>query len=180
VRKSDFQKVFQVAGESAVINLILPDGKKQAALIYDVQKDYLNGEVIHVDFYGIRMDEKIKAAIPIELKGESPAVKEKIGILNKNLSEIEIEALPSDLPSSLIVDVSVLKELNQSIRVKDLEIPPGVKVLLKPETVILTVVSPSTEEATSATSAEIDLSAIKVESEEKKLEREKKKEEENV
>ena len=110
------------------------------------------------------MDELIKAHIPLEFTGESPAVKGQGGILNKTLSEIEVEALPGDLPRQFEVNLGNLIELNQSIYVKDLEIPKNVKVLVEPETVLVTVTPPAEEEIVETP---VDVSAVKVEAEEK-------------
>ncbi|MGB9609058.1 MAG: 50S ribosomal protein L25, partial [Minisyncoccia bacterium] len=115
--------------------------------------------------------------IPLEFIGESPAVKNYGGVLNKSMFEIEVEALPGDLPHSLQVDLNNLTELGQTIYVKDLIIPKGVKVLVGLETPIVTVITPEEE---TQISEPVDVSAVKVETEEKKLEREKEnKEEEN-
>ena len=163
-----FEKLFKEAGENTVITLAI-EGKRQPALIYEVERDRLSGEVIHVDFYGVRMDEKITASIPIEFTGESPAIKEKGGVLNKTLAAIEVEALPGDLPHSFSVDVGILADLDQSIYVRDLRIPDVVKVLIDPETVVVSVTPPVAEEVVEAPVT--DVSAIKVETEEKKAER---------
>jgi len=172
VKQADFNKVFKEAGENMVITLV--SGKeKLPALIYDIDKDYLSGEVSHVDFYGVRMDEEIKAAVPIEFTGESPAVKDKGGVLNKSLNEIEVEALPANLPQSFTVDLSGLVDLDQSIYVKDITVPKNVKILVQPETVVISVTPPREEEV--APAVPVDVSEIKVETEEKKLEREQKK-----
>ncbi len=169
VTAKDFLKVFKEAGTNTVVNLVL-DGKKRPALIYDAVRDYLSGEVSHVDFYEVRMDEKIKTKVPVEFLGVAPAVKDKGGILNKSVLEIEVEAFPADLPHRLDVDLSVLDDLNKSIYVKDIKIPKGVKVLIDAETVVATVAEPRAEEVVEAPPA--DLTAVKVETEEKKAERE--------
>lgn len=175
VKSKDFKNVFKEAGESSIINIVISDKNKKEeipVLIHDIQKDYLTDDIIHIDFYRVRMDEKIKTHIPLEFIGESPAVKNYGGILNKSMLEIEIEALPKDLPHNISVDISQIKELDQSIYVKDLSIPKNVKILVDPETVIATVSLPKEE----APSEPIDISAVKVETEEKKLERSKEKE----
>ena len=110
----DFARAFKEAGMNTIIN-ILVGKEKHPAIIYEVGKNYLTEEVDHVDFYQVRMDEKIKAKIPVEFLGASPAVKDKGGILNKSISEIEVEALPGDLPHSFRVNLSAISELNQSI-----------------------------------------------------------------
>jgi large subunit ribosomal protein L25 len=177
VDNKEFKKVFKLAGENTIINLLIEDSNKKEeipVLIHDVQTDYLTNDIIHVDFYQIRMDEKVKTHVPLEFVGKSPAVENYGGILNKSMNEIEVEALPQDLPPSIPVDISKIQELNQSIYVKDLNIPKGVKVLVDLDTVIATVI-PQKEEVVEET---IDISAVKVETEEKKLEREREKEKE--
>ena len=175
VKSKDFKNVFKEAGESSIINIVISDKNKKEeipVLIHDIQKDYLTDDIIHIDFYRVRMDEKIRTHIPLEFIGESPAVKNYGGILNKSMLEIEIETLPKDLPHNISVDISQIKELDQSIYVKDLSIPKNVKILVDPETVIATVSLPKEE----VPSEPIDISAVKVETEEKKLERSKEKE----
>lgn len=170
VGEKDFNKVFTKTGEAGIVELVI-EGERRPVLIHDVQRDYLSGRVIHVDFHQVRMDEKIITHVPVEIVGESPAVKSQGGILNRTISELEVEALPSDLPSKFTVDISRLSELNQSVYVRDLDVPKGVKILVSPETVILTVTPPAKEEVAPAASEEV--SEVKVETEEKKAEREK-------
>lgn len=165
----DFLKVLKEAGTSTVVNVVL-GGKKTPALIQDIGRNYLTGEVEHVDFYQVRMDEKIKAKVPLEFIGEAPAVKEKNGILNKAMSEIEVEALPADLPRRLELNLALLDDINKSIYVKDLKVPAGVKVLVDAGTVIATVTPPVAEEV-KVVEEVVDMSAVKVEGEEKKAER---------
>ncbi|MDO8664180.1 MAG: 50S ribosomal protein L25 [Candidatus Liptonbacteria bacterium] len=175
VNRKEFAKALQEAGESTIINLLTSKGKRPA-LVHDIQKDFLTDEIIHIDFHQVRMDEKIKADVLLEFIGEAPAVKEFGGVLNKTISEIEVEALPGDLPRSFQVDISGLKELNQSIYVKNLKIPKGVEIMVAPETVIITVTPPAVEEEKVEEVAPVDLTAVKVESEEKVAERAKGKE----
>lgn len=166
----EFRKVFKTAGENTVIELVV--GKEKLnALVHGIQKNHLTGAVDHIDFYQVRMDEVITTKIPVEFLGDAPAVKEQGGILNKTTTEIEVTALPAELPHSMQVDLSVLREINQSIYVKDLTVPKGVKVEIDPETVIVSVAAPMAEEPVEQ--APVDVSAVKVESEEKKAEREK-------
>ncbi|MBU6500725.1 MAG: 50S ribosomal protein L25 [Patescibacteria group bacterium] len=168
VAAKDFAKLFKEAGSNTVVNIVV-DGKKYPALVHDVSKNYFSGEVDHVDFYAVRMDEKLTAKIPLEFLGDAPAVKDKGGILNKAMYEVEVEALPADLPHSLQVDLSVLDDLNKSIYVKDLKISSKAKIVVDPETVIATVTPPVAEEV--KVEEPVDVSTVKVESEEKKAER---------
>ena len=187
VNRKEFAKALQEAGESTIIKLKVKSEKLNGsgeekeinALVHDIQKDFLTDEIIHIDFHQVRMDEKIKADVLLEFVGEAPAVKEFGGVLNKTISEIEVEALPGDLPRSFQVDISVLKELNQSIYIKDLKISKGVEILVAPETVIMTVTPPVEEEKVEEVTP-VDLTAVKVESEEKVAERAKDKEKEET
>ena len=163
IERKAFQSVYKQAGENTVVTLSLGD-VKQPSLIYDVQHHPVSGEVIHVDFYGVRMDEKIIAAIPLEFVGEAPAVKEKSGIVAKAFTEIEVEALPADLPHSIIVDLSVLTDIDQTLYVKDLHVSPKVKIVPDAETAVVTVTPPAKEEEIAPPA--MDVADVKVESEE--------------
>lgn len=170
VPAKEFAKLFREAGGHTIVNLNV-GGEKRPALVGGVQRDYLTGEVSHVDFYQVRLDEKIRAKIPLEFSGEAPAVKKKEGVLHRVVSELEVEALPQDLPHKLVVDLRTLDDLNKSFYVKDLKFPVSVKVLVEPETVVATVVPPRKEEEKVAAPAEAEVSTVKVETEEKKAER---------
>jgi large subunit ribosomal protein L25 len=174
----EFAKVFKEAGENTVVQLVL-EGKKHPVMVHEVARDYLTHEVSHIDFYQVRLDEKVKAKIPLEFIGTAPGVRDKGGILNKTFSELEVEALPGDLPHRLTVDVSVLVDVNTSLHVKDVPVPKGVRVLVDGEMAVVTVMPPKKEEEVKPEEAAVtpDLSAVKVETEEKKAERAKEKEE---
>jgi large subunit ribosomal protein L25 len=105
--------------------------------------------------------------------GEAPAVKEHGGILNKSVAEIEVEALPGDLPHTLKIDLSKLTALNQSLYVKDIVVPKGVKFLIDPGTAVATVTEKMAEEVVAPVA--VDVAEVKVETEEKKAERDKEK-----
>ncbi|HEY4523569.1 MAG TPA: 50S ribosomal protein L25 [Candidatus Paceibacterota bacterium] len=167
----DFSKVFKEAGENTVVNVIV-DGKKHPTLIYDVQYDPVLGNVIHADFYEVRMDEKIKTHVPVEFIGDSPAVKEKAGIVVRAIQEIEVEALPIDLPHVIEVDLGLLTDIGASFHVKDLKKLSGVEFLVEPETVIATVTAQMTVEEEAALAGPVDVTEVKVETEEEKATRE--------
>lgn len=178
VPAKDFLKVFKEAGTNTVVNLLLEQDPSTGSgqvrvpvLVYDVSENYLSSEIDHVDFYAVRMDEKIKAKIPIEFLGVAPAVKDKGGILTKSMGEVEVEALPGDLPHKFAVDLSSLDDLNKSIYVKGLKAAKGVKILVDPETPIATITPPAPEEEKKEEEV-ADVNAVKVETEEKKAERE--------
>ena len=177
VPEKEFDKLYKKIGENTMIELVWESGakkEKRPVLIHEVQHDYLKGKTMHIDFYQVRLDEKIKTHIPLQFVGESFAVKNLSGILIKSLQEIEVEALPQELPHALEVDLSKLENFEANIMAKDLAIPAGVKIVIAPETVIASVIPPRSEEELEATKQEVveKLDEIKVETEEKKAERE--------
>lgn len=166
----DFSRVFKEAGESTVVKLIL-GGKEFNVLINDFQKNPLTDEISHIDFYSVKMDEKITAKIPLKFINEPPAVKEKNGVLVKAMQEIEIEALPADLLHHIEVDLSNLSDIGMSIYVKDLKVNKEVKLLVNSETVVATITEMAKEEVVAEP---ISVEEVKVEGEEKRKEKEEK------
>ncbi|MCR4275153.1 MAG: 50S ribosomal protein L25 [Candidatus Wolfebacteria bacterium] len=161
----DFMKAYKEAGESTIVGLSFED-KKIPVLIHDVVFSPLGQEVEHVDFLAVKMDEKIKTEVPLEFVGEAPAVKEKSAILVKAMQEIEVEALPGDLPRSIKVDLTKLEDIGVSIYVKDLEVSDKVKILVDPQTVVASAVEQTVEEEVIVAVPLVE--DIKTESEEKK------------
>jgi len=145
ISAKEFSKVFKEAGESVIINLLI-DKEKIPVLIQEVVTDPVSDEVMHIDFYQVNMNEVITAPVPLDFIGQSPAIKEKKGILIKAMHEIEVEALPANLPSKIEIDISGIKDLGESIYVKDLKVSAGVKLLVDESTVVATVSEPAKEE----------------------------------
>ncbi len=175
VDEKEFERAFKEVGESTLLTLKVED-KEYKVLIHDFQKDPLTDKIIHIDFFKPSLKEKIETTIPIIFKGEAPAVKNLGGILIKEISEIEVEALPQDLPHEIEVDISKLKTFDDAILVKDLKVPKGVKVLRKPEEVIA-VVTPPEEEKEEEVKEEV-VAAEEVGEKEEKREEEKEEKEE--
>lgn len=146
VDEKDFKEVFKKAGESTLVDLGVDDQNKVKVLIYDAQKDPVTGEYIHIDFYQIKKGEKITAKVALDFIGESPAVKNQEGVLIRNHDELEIKCLPKDLVHDIKVDLSKLENLDDAIRVKDLDIPEEIEVLANKEDVITSVTPPRTTE----------------------------------
>jgi len=170
VESKAFTNIFKKAGETSLVDLVL-GGKKLNVLIRDLAKNPLTGEVIHIDFFEVRMDEKIKAKVPVVFVGESPAVKADGGILVKALHEVEIEALPKDLPKEITVDISSLITFEDKILVKDLALGASIKILADKEETIILVVPPRSDkemESLEGKPAEAAPQEIKVAGEEEK------------
>ncbi|MDO8529255.1 MAG: 50S ribosomal protein L25 [bacterium] len=159
----DFKKAFEKAGESTVIEIEIEGGNKTNALIHDLQLDPLTDKFSHIDFFQVRMDEKIETNIPLEFIGESPAVKEASGILVKSLDEIRISCLPADLPAKIIVDISRIKTFDDHIKIKDLGISDKVKVLDDLEMVVASVSPPRSEEELASLEEKVEEDVTKVE-----------------
>jgi large subunit ribosomal protein L25 len=139
----EFEKIYKKVGESKFFPLkIEGKRKKYEVLIKEIQRDPLTGKPTHVDFYQPPLKEKIETKIPLIFEGTSKAIKELGGILVKNISEVEIKALPKDLPKEIKVDIGSLKTFNDRILIRDLKLPKGVKALRKPEEIVAFVSPP--------------------------------------
>jgi large subunit ribosomal protein L25 len=130
---------------STLIDLNIGD-QSHKVIIRDVQRDPISREMVHVDFLKVAMDVAIRTEVPIELVGNAPAVKDYGGVLVAGLSEIEVEALPGDLPDRISVDLGVLAEIDDAITVEDLVIGKGVKVSNDPGDIIAHVIYMAEEE----------------------------------
>jgi large subunit ribosomal protein L25 len=163
----EFKKIWQKAGESSTVKISTPGGEVDT-LIHEVQVDPVTDEPIHADFLVIDMNKKIEVEVPLEFTGISEAVKSGIGTLVKVLHEVEIEALPKDLPHNLVVDISKLESLNSQILVSDIELPVGVTMITKGSEVVASIAEQKEEKEEVV--APVDLSEIEVEKKGKKEE----------
>lgn len=120
ISADDFKKVYKEAGETGLIELNIGSDKRNV-LISNIQKNPLTEEMLHIDFRQVDLKEKIKAMVPLELVGESEAVKQGLGTLVEQIDEVEVEALPTELPEKFEMDISGLVEVDQSIHVKDIK-----------------------------------------------------------
>jgi len=148
----EFNKVFIEAGENTIVNVMV-DGKVHPVLIHDHQVDPISQKYLAVDLHEVNMNEKITAPIPLSFIGESQAVADG-GVLVKSMEEIEIEALPGDLPHNIEVDLSAIKEIDGSLYVRDLVIPAKCELITDPDTVIATVSAHEEEEVIEPVSVE--------------------------
>jgi large subunit ribosomal protein L25 len=130
---------------SALVTINL-EGKNLVSLVREKQRDALTGTITHVDFQIVSMKEKIRTEVSVEIHGEAPAVKNFNGIIVLNVDELEVEALPGDLPERIVVDVTGLTNIGQSIMLHDLVLPEKVTVLEDPDLVLVVVTAPEAEE----------------------------------
>lgn len=131
VDSKGFGKILKEAGGSSLIGLDIQGGKKEEflVLIHDVKKDSLTGDPVHIDFYQPNLEEEIEAKVPLVFEGEALAVKDLGGTLVKNVSQVLVKAKPQNLPKEIRLSISSLKGFEDSIAIKDLQAPEGVKIL---------------------------------------------------
>ena len=134
----EFNRLFKQTGETGLITLTI-DGETHPVLVKQVQLDPVSNLPIHVEFYRVNLKEKIRAHVPIVVTGESQAVKEKTGTLLQLLSEVEVEALPTNLPENIEANISGLANVNSHIVVKELTVPIGVALLTDPEIMVVKI-----------------------------------------
>lgn len=145
IAKNMLEKAYQEAGKSRLIDLEI-DGEQKKVLIYDLQFDPVKDNIIHVDFYAVRMDQEIHTEIPLKLIGESKAVKDLGGTLLTEKDTLEIECLPQNLINDIKIDISALDSFDKVIKVSDLDLPKTIKILNDPEQIIVLVQAPRSEE----------------------------------
>lgn len=169
-----FPKLYKEAGASTVLDLHIDgENNERNVIIHDVSYEPVVGTIMHVDLYEVKKGEKVKVSIPLVFVGESAAVKADGGVLVKNIYKVEIEALPKDLPHEITVDIAKLATFSDAITVGDLDVPAGVHVHGDAGEVIAKVMPPRTTEELEALEKAVELKVedVKVESEEKKKER---------
>lgn len=143
LKHDEFAKVFTDAGETSVVKLALEGEKEERPiLIQNIQKDPVTGKLLHVDLRQIVLTEKITAQIPVELTGEAPAVAQKLGILIQTANELEVEALPMDLPEHFMVDVSKLEKVGDEVTVASLAYDKAKIKIFSEEDLILAKIDP--------------------------------------
>jgi len=150
INEKDLQKVLRQAGTHQLISLQIGKARPQMTLARDIQRDVLKHGYLHVDFYAVKMDQKVNAQVPLVLVGVSPAVRDKGAILTHGLDELEIECLPGDLISSIEVDLAALVDYNDSISVAELAVPATITILSDPDSLVARVESPRLAEEVEA------------------------------
>jgi large subunit ribosomal protein L25 len=120
-------------------------GKSHASILKEYQQDKIRGHVIHIDLQEVRLDQTIQATVTVHLIGgeDAPGVREG-GVLSQPLREIQVEALPLEVPEHIDLDVSHMV-VNDTLRIGDIQVPDGVTLLDDPETVVATVTAPTRE-----------------------------------
>jgi len=162
----EFAKAYQAVGQTSFVQLQVENDKGKPenflVLIHEVQKEPLRLTFSHVDFYQPSATKEIKVKVPLNFTGEALAVKNLGGTLVKNIHEVEVKALPQNLPHEIGVDLSPLEELGQTILIKDLKLPVGVKLTKHPEEIVVQVLEPEKIEEELAKPTEEKVEEVKV------------------
>lgn len=142
-----FQPVYEEAGETGLVEITVKgETKTRPVLIHNLQTDPVTSAPLHADFYQVNLKEKVVSNIPLELVGEAPAVTQNVGVLIQPLTQIEVEALPADLPDKFEVDISGLKEINDAVTIAGLKVPAGVRVIAEANEILVKIDSFAKEE----------------------------------
>jgi large subunit ribosomal protein L25 len=142
VSSKELREVFKKAGETGIVDVL-----ESPVLIHNIQTHPATGEILHVDFLQVNLKEKVTAQIPVEVVGESPVEKSGIGTVVILVQEIEVEALPGDLPQSFEIDATILTEVEQAVKISDLKYDKEkVEIKADPETILVKVEPPQKEE----------------------------------
>ncbi len=147
INTKDFSKLFSKVGESTLIYLKNDSDKDlRPVFITDVVKHPVSGQTLHVTFHQVDLKEKVTAPVPVRLTGEASAEKEKLGILVQQLDELEIEALPTDMPENIQVDISGLSEVGSNIKISNLKLDSKLHIITDPGSIIVQIEALAKEE----------------------------------
>jgi large subunit ribosomal protein L25 len=137
---NELKKLISHEGATRLIDIVIEKEKTpRSVFIREIQRDAMNGQLLHVDFYQVNKAEKMTAEIPIVFTGDSPAVRSKINMIEHMLTHIEIEAYPDKMPPHIEVDISSLKEAGDAIHVKDIAFSKDISTTAEPEQIVVKV-----------------------------------------
>ncbi|HEV8634967.1 MAG TPA: 50S ribosomal protein L25 [Chloroflexota bacterium] len=140
VEAKRLEGILKHATATTLINLRIGDARqRRSVLVRDVRYSVLRHEPEHVDFFAIRMDEPIRAAVPIVFRGEAPAARNADHMILHPVTTVNVSGLPTDLPEAIAVDVSGLAEVDDTIHARDLHLPENVQLLDDPDEIIAKV-----------------------------------------
>ncbi|MDO8269427.1 MAG: 50S ribosomal protein L25 [Candidatus Levybacteria bacterium] len=143
---TEFQEVYKKVHETGLVDLAI-DGENHPILIQNVHIHPITHTPLHADFFKVNLKEKVKATIPIVAVGEPKAITDKIGVLLQALSEVEVEALPADLPEHIEVNVEKLAQIDENITVADMKVPADVEIMAEPTEMVFRIGELVSEEA---------------------------------
>lgn len=177
VEPAQFIKLYNEAGSASLIDMIVDGQNAGKAIVQEVQFDPVSDRIVHVDFRRIDMNKEMTTSVELRFVGEVPVIKASGGTLVTNLSEVEVTCLPKDLVSHIDIDVTGLTSFEQTITVKDIKVPSGIKIISPaPEALVAKPTPALTEEEIKAmeeaSKAPVDLSKIESATKKKEAEEE--------
>jgi len=133
----ELERVLAQAGHTGLVSLKVDHEKRsRSVVVREFDRDWRKGQLLHVDFYQVKMGEKIRLEVPIVLVGEAPALKSKDNMLAHELGTLTVECLPAKIPDNIEVDIGSLTGPGDAIRIKDVSLGEDVTVLNDPELVV--------------------------------------------
>jgi len=154
------------------------DGTEHLALVREKQRDYIKNRLLHVDFLAVSMTETLRTSVTVHFIGISGAVKDFNAVLVKNLEELEVECLPTDLPERIDLDISAMVKPGDGVRVREVKVPDNIRLLDDPDTMVAVATFAKVEEEVAAVpGAEAAVAAVSATEPEISVERGKKEEE---
>lgn len=163
VKVQDFNKAYQEAGRSTLVDLKVDEKEDYSVLFHEMQRNYLTNDLTHIDFYKVKMGEKIETTIDLNFIDEAPAIKELGAILVKSLYSLEVRCFPRHLIHSIDVSLKGLKDFEDYIYVKDIDVPKEIEVINNPETAVVSLSRPRTEEEIEKLDEKVEMDVDKVE-----------------
>jgi large subunit ribosomal protein L25 len=146
VEASILSKLMSTTGRTTMLNLVRDgNGSGEPVFLWNVQRHPVTDDVIHIDFFRPDLTKPIRSRVPVHMAGEAPARREA-AVVVLSLSMIEVEALPGDIPKGIEADISVLEHINQHVLVRDLKLPPNVKVITPADQTVVRAAAPRKEE----------------------------------
>lgn len=143
----EFNRLYKEAGETSLVWVkVEGEEKERPTLVTSVHFNPVTGNKLHVDFHQVNLKEKVTANVPVELIGESELVNTNAAVLSQSLNEIEVEALPTDIPENISFDISQLKEIGDQLKVSDAKVGAGVEIQTDPEQIVVSLQEPMKEE----------------------------------
>ena len=143
----EFNRVYKEAGETSLIYVkVEGEDKERPTLVTSVHFNPITGDKLHVDFHQVNLKEKVTANVPVEIIGESELVNSNEAVLSQSLNEIEIEALPTEIPESITFDISSLKTVGDHLLVSDAKVSADVEIKTDPEQMVVSLQEPMKEE----------------------------------
>jgi len=143
---NSIKKVFDQVGETGLVNLFVKGEKDSRPILFqNPQYDPVSDNLLHLDFYQVDLTQKVTTNVPLEISGESPAVERKEGLLVQVMDEVEVEALPANLPEKFTIDISGLEKVNDAITIGDIKAEKEVEIKAAPDQVVAKIEPPTKE-----------------------------------